>query len=60
VATGKKNSDVAALLHLAEKTVAAHLSNIYAKVEVRSRVHLTAWMREHDVASDVVASSAEA
>lgn len=48
VASGLKNSEVAATLFLAEKTVAAHLSNIYAKVEVRSRVQLGAWIREHD------------
>lgn len=48
VASGLKNSEVASKLFLAEKTVAAHLSNIYGKVEVRSRVQLTAWIREHD------------
>jgi DNA-binding CsgD family transcriptional regulator len=48
VASGLKNSEVAATLFLAEKTVAAHLSNIYGKVEVRSRVQLTAWIREND------------
>lgn len=48
VASGLKNSEVASTLFLAEKTVAAHLSNIYGKVEVRSRVQLTAWIREHD------------
>jgi DNA-binding CsgD family transcriptional regulator len=48
VASGLRNSEVASTLFLAEKTVAAHLSNIYGKVEVRSRVQLTAWIREHD------------
>ncbi|MCW2928003.1 MAG: transcriptional regulator, LuxR family [Thermoleophilia bacterium] len=48
VASGLKNSEVASSLFLAEKTVAAHLSNIYGKVEVRSRVQLGAWIREHD------------
>ncbi len=48
VASGLKNSEVASTLFLAEKTVAAHLSNIYGKVEVRSRVQLTAWIREND------------
>jgi DNA-binding CsgD family transcriptional regulator len=52
VATGKKNSEVASHLYLAEKTVAAHLSNIYGKVGVKSRVQLAAWLAEHDV--DVV------
>lgn len=48
VASGLKNSEVAATLFLAEKTVAAHLSNIYGKVEVRSRVQLGAWIRAND------------
>ncbi|MCW2922005.1 MAG: hypothetical protein JWL76_1879 [Thermoleophilia bacterium] len=48
VASGLKNSEVAGTLFLAEKTIAAHLSNIYGKVEVRSRVQLTAWIREND------------
>ncbi|MBC7460252.1 MAG: AAA family ATPase [Thermoleophilia bacterium] len=58
VASGLKNSEVAATLFLAEKTVAAHLSNIYGKVEVRSRVQLTGWIREHD--TEFVASYANA
>jgi len=48
VASGMRNGEVASALFLAEKTVAAHLSNIYAKVEVRSRVQLTGWIRQHD------------
>lgn len=48
VASGLKNSEVAGTLFLAEKTVAAHLSNIYGKVEVRSRVQLGQWIREND------------
>ncbi len=48
VAAGLRNSDVAAQLFLSEKTVAAHLSNIYGKLEVRSRVKLTAWLQEND------------
>lgn len=48
VASGLKNSEVAGTLFLAEKTVAAHLSNIYGKVEVRSRVQLGAWIRQND------------
>jgi DNA-binding NarL/FixJ family response regulator len=48
VASGLKNSEVAGTLFLAEKTVAAHLSNIYGKVEVKSRVQLGGWIREND------------
>lgn len=48
VASGMKNAEVAQQLYLAEKTVAAHLSNIYGKVEVRSRLQLAAWLKQHD------------
>lgn len=51
VASGLKNSEVAAQLYLSEKTVAAHLSNIYGKLEVRSRVQLTAWINDNDPAA---------
>ena len=40
--------EVATQLHLAEKTVAAHLSNIYGKVEVKSRLQLASWLEEND------------
>lgn len=50
VARGLRNADVAQMLFLAEKTVAAHLSNIYGKLEVRSRVQLTSWLRDNDPA----------
>ena len=58
VASGLKNSEVAGTLFLAEKTVAAHLSNIYGKVEVRSRVQLTAWIRENDPEFDTAVAAA--
>lgn len=58
VASGLKNSEVAGTLFLAEKTVAAHLSNIYGKVEVRSRVQLGAWIREHDPEFETVVATA--
>ncbi len=40
VAVGGSNKEVAAQLFLSEKTVEHHLSRIYAKLEVRSRVEL--------------------
>lgn len=58
VASGLKNSEVAGTLFLAEKTVAAHLSNIYGKVEVRSRVQLTQWIRENDPEFETVTAAA--
>ena len=40
VAAGKSNKEVAASLFLSEKTIEHHLSRIYAKLGVRSRVEL--------------------
>ncbi|MEJ7585014.1 MAG: response regulator transcription factor [Acidimicrobiales bacterium] len=37
VASGRTNREIAADLHLSERTVARHLSNIFAKVGVTSR-----------------------
>ena len=41
VADGRTNAEVAATLFLAERTVASHLTNVYAKLGVRSRTELT-------------------
>ena len=40
VATGRTNREVAAALFLGERTVAGHLTHIYAKLGVRSRTEL--------------------
>ncbi len=40
VAEGRTNQEVAAALFLAERTVASHLTHIYAKLDVRSRTEL--------------------
>ena len=40
VAEGRTNSEVAAALFLGERTVASHLTHIYAKLGVRSRTEL--------------------
>lgn len=40
VAAGRTNREVAAELYLAERTVAGHLTHIYAKLGVRSRTEL--------------------
>jgi DNA-binding CsgD family transcriptional regulator len=40
VAEGRTNREVAAALFLEERTVASHLTHIYAKLGVRSRVEL--------------------
>ena len=40
VAEGKTNREVAAALFLQERTVASHLTHVYAKLGVRSRTEL--------------------
>lgn len=40
VAAGKTNREVAAALFLAERTVAGHLTHVYAKLGIRSRTEL--------------------
>jgi DNA-binding NarL/FixJ family response regulator len=40
VASGRTNREVAAALFLAERTVEAHLSHVYAKLGIRSRTEL--------------------
>jgi DNA-binding NarL/FixJ family response regulator len=50
VATGKINRAMATELFLSEKTVARHLSNIYAKLGVSSRAAATAYAYQHDLA----------
>jgi DNA-binding CsgD family transcriptional regulator len=45
VAEGRTNREVAAALFLAERTVAGHLTHIYAKLGVRSRTELARRLR---------------
>ncbi len=47
VASGLTNRGIAAQLYLSEKTVARHLSNIFAKLDVPSRAAATAYAYEH-------------
>ena len=49
VASGITNKQIAALLHLSEKTVARHLSNIFTKIGVGSRSAATAFAFEHEL-----------
>lgn len=47
VASGSSNPDIAAALVLSEKTVARHLSNIFAKLDVSSRTAAAAFAYEN-------------
>ncbi|EWT02310.1 LuxR family transcriptional regulator [Intrasporangium oryzae NRRL B-24470] len=49
VAAGNTNRMIATALFLSEKTVARHLSNIYAKLGIGSRAAATAWVYDHDL-----------
>ncbi|SRX93051.1 putative transcriptional regulator [Amycolicicoccus subflavus DQS3-9A1] [Mycobacterium shimoidei] len=48
VAAGKTNPEIAAALFLSEKTVARHLSNIFAKIDVSSRTAAAASLSSTD------------
>ncbi|HMJ14124.1 MAG TPA: LuxR C-terminal-related transcriptional regulator [Polyangiaceae bacterium] len=47
IASGKSNKEVARALFLSEKTVERHVSNIFQKLDVRSRTAATAHAYEH-------------
>jgi DNA-binding CsgD family transcriptional regulator len=47
VATGRTNRAIAAELVISEKTVARHVSNIFAKLGISSRAAATAYVYEH-------------
>ena len=49
VAAGKTNRSIAADLFLSEKTVARHVSNIFAKLDLSNRAAATAYAYQHDL-----------
>jgi ATP/maltotriose-dependent transcriptional regulator MalT len=52
VACGKTNRAIAEALHISEKTVARHVSNIFLKLGVSSRSAATAYAFTHRLAAD--------
>jgi ATP/maltotriose-dependent transcriptional regulator MalT len=52
VASGRTNKDIAAALHLSERTVARHLSNIFTKIGVTSRTAATAFAYENNLVAN--------
>ena len=49
VAAGNSNTEIAGRLVLSDKTVARHLTNIFAKLDVPSRTAAVAYARDHDL-----------
>jgi DNA-binding CsgD family transcriptional regulator/tetratricopeptide (TPR) repeat protein len=49
VTTGKTNRAIAEELHISEKTVARHMSDIFLKLGISSRAAATAYAYEHDL-----------
>ena len=47
VASGATNREVANRLHISEKTVARHISNIFNKLDLSSRAAATAYAFQH-------------
>jgi DNA-binding NarL/FixJ family response regulator len=49
IASGLTNRAIAEKLHISEKTVARHVSNIFVKLDLGSRSAATAYAYQHDL-----------
>jgi len=49
VSAGKTNRDIADTLFISEKTVARHLTNIFAKIDCQSRTQAAAYAYRHGI-----------
>lgn len=58
VAGGLGNKEIARTLYLSVRTVEAHLDHIFAKLQLNSRMKLTNWAREVDLAGTPSSKSA--
>ena len=47
VATGRTTREIAADLHVSDRTIERHLSNIFTKLDVDTRTAATAWAYDH-------------
>jgi DNA-binding NarL/FixJ family response regulator len=56
VAQGKSNRGIAQALSISERTVAHHLSRIFAKLRVDNRAAATAFAIRHHLAGDILSS----
>jgi DNA-binding CsgD family transcriptional regulator len=50
LAAGHSNREMAAALVISERTVARHLSNIFTKLDLRSRTAVASWAHRHGMA----------
>jgi len=50
LAAGQSNREIAASLVISERTVARHLSNIFSKLDLRSRTAVASWAHRHGMA----------
>lgn len=47
IKTGESNKAIAARLNISERTVKAHLTSIFNKLEIPDRLHLALYLKEH-------------